>query len=127
MSSIRQLGKAFLSACLPASRLLVHGRGVVGKVRPELSLTFDDGPDPEHTPRLLDLMAKYGLRGTFFVLGEKVAAQPELARRIVAEGHEIGNHTWTHAKPGLIGAADFLKEVKDTARLLQDVCGIACR
>ena len=127
MGVIRQLGKAFLSACLPASRLLVHGRVVGRGVRPALALTFDDGPDPVHTPRLLDECARAGFRATFFVLGKKVAAQPDLARRIVAEGHELGNHTWSHADPALIGAADFLKEVEDTALLLQDVCGIDCR
>src|SRR5437868_3467290 len=124
MGSIRQLGKAFLSACLPASRLLVHGRGVAGSVQPQLALTFDDGPNPDHTAHLLDLMSEYRLRGTFFVLGKNVAAQPKLSRRIVAEGHELGNHTWSHAKSELIGTADFLKEVDDTARLLEDVCGI---
>ena len=51
-------------------------------------LTFDDGPHPEHTPRVLDLLARHGARGSFFVIGDKVRANPDLARRIAAEGHE---------------------------------------
>lgn len=61
-----------------------------------LALTFDDGPDPESTPALLDLLARVGARATFFVLGARAAQNPELIARILAEGHEIGNHTWDH-------------------------------
>ncbi len=59
-------------------------------------LTIDDGPDPEDTPRLLDLLDEAGTRATFFVIGEKVRRHPELARMIVERGHQLGNHTMTH-------------------------------
>jgi cellulose synthase/poly-beta-1,6-N-acetylglucosamine synthase-like glycosyltransferase/peptidoglycan/xylan/chitin deacetylase (PgdA/CDA1 family) len=62
-----------------------------------IALTFDDGPDPVWTPKLLDLLKAQQVRATFFVVGTAVAAHPELARRIVAEGHQIGLHTFTHA------------------------------
>ncbi len=62
-----------------------------------LALTFDDGPDPEITPQVLDLLARYNQRATFFVVGQQVERQSELCRRIVAEGHELGNHSMTHA------------------------------
>ena len=127
MGLVRQLGKAILTACLTTNRLLVHGSRTGACWNPAISLTFDDGPDPQHTPRLLDECARLGIRGTFFVIGKKVVAEPHLARRIVAEGHELGNHTWSHADPARISAADFLKEVEDTSRLLQDVCGVDCR
>lgn len=61
-----------------------------------IALTFDDGPDPVHTPRVLDRLAALDVRATFFVVGSKVAAYPDLVRRIVAEGHELGNHTYNH-------------------------------
>ncbi len=61
-----------------------------------VSLTFDDGPDPKTTPLLLALLARYGVKGTFFLIGEKVATHPDLIREILAEGHEIGNHSDTH-------------------------------
>ncbi|MEV4059544.1 bifunctional polysaccharide deacetylase/glycosyltransferase family 2 protein [Nonomuraea dietziae] len=62
-----------------------------------LALTFDDGPDPAWTPQVLDALKKHGAKATFFTVGSKIAQHPELTRRIVAEGHEIGNHTYAHA------------------------------
>jgi len=64
--------------------------------RAEIALTFDDGPDPETTPRLLKLLASNGIKGTFFVIGEKASANPSLIHEILAGGHEIGNHSDTH-------------------------------
>ncbi|HLT12419.1 MAG TPA: bifunctional polysaccharide deacetylase/glycosyltransferase family 2 protein [Micromonosporaceae bacterium] len=63
-----------------------------------VALTFDDGPDPVFTPQILDVLARHGARATFFVVGSKVNEHPELARRIVAEGHEIGVHTFSHVE-----------------------------
>jgi peptidoglycan/xylan/chitin deacetylase (PgdA/CDA1 family) len=68
-------------------------------VAAEVTLTFDNGPDPDTTPRVLDALAARGLRATFFVVGERLAAARDLARRAHAEGHWIGNHTWTHRAP----------------------------
>lgn len=62
----------------------------------EVFLTLDDGPDLERTPRVLELLANHGAKACFFVIGRKVRANPELARAIVAQGHELGNHTDTH-------------------------------
>jgi peptidoglycan/xylan/chitin deacetylase (PgdA/CDA1 family) len=63
---------------------------------PVVALTFDDGPDPVWTPRLLDLLAARGARATFFVLGERAARHPDVVRRIHAEGHSVGTHTQHH-------------------------------
>jgi peptidoglycan/xylan/chitin deacetylase (PgdA/CDA1 family) len=62
----------------------------------EVWLTIDDGPDPGSTPAVLELLGRHGARATFFLVGERVARHPELARRIVAAGHSIGIHTHTH-------------------------------
>ncbi len=62
-----------------------------------IALTFDDGPDPQWTPAVLDLLARYQIKATFFMIGARVNEHPELARRVLAEGHEIGAHTFTHA------------------------------
>jgi len=62
-----------------------------------VALTFDDGPDPASTPALLDLLARKGVRATFFCIGRQVAAHRELARRIAAGGHLIGNHSFAHS------------------------------
>ena len=63
---------------------------------PCMALTFDDGPDPVYTPRILEILRRHKVRATFFVLGAHVPGNEELLRRIYSEGHEIGNHTWGH-------------------------------
>jgi len=70
------------------------------------ALTFDDGPDPVHTPRLLEVLRRHGARATFFMVGAQAARHPDLVARVAAEGHEIGNHSWDHPSlPLLDGAA----------------------
>ena len=64
--------------------------------RPEIWLTIDDGPDPQDTPQLLDLLDRHQAKATFFVIGERAARHPELLAEIVRRGHEIGHHTQTH-------------------------------
>ncbi len=64
--------------------------------RPELGLSFDDGPDPESTPLVLALLRRHGFRATFFVNGRKVRRHPQLVEAILAEGHELGNHSYSH-------------------------------
>jgi peptidoglycan/xylan/chitin deacetylase (PgdA/CDA1 family) len=86
-------------------------------------LTFDDGPHPEHTPRLLDALAEHGIRATFFVIGREAERHPAIVRRIVAEGHEIGNHTWSHAPPGSQSIAALVEEVRKTRSLLEQLTG----
>ena len=61
-----------------------------------VAITFDDGPNPAYTPQLLDTLKEKGVKATFFVVGLHVKKYPDIARRIVAEGHDIGNHTYTH-------------------------------
>lgn len=63
-----------------------------------VALTFDDGPDLEATPRVLDALAEHGAKATFFVIGRSFAAHPELASRMVAGGHAVGNHSWQHSR-----------------------------
>jgi peptidoglycan/xylan/chitin deacetylase (PgdA/CDA1 family) len=73
--------------------VIVHGpRGTH-----QVALTFDDGPDPKVTPQVLDELRRAGVRATFFIVGKNLEAQPELGRRIVAEGHVLANHSWEHS------------------------------
>ena len=83
------------------------------EARQKLALTFDDGPHPTHTAPILDLLAKYGAKATFFVIGENAAAHPELIAREIAEGHEVANHTMTHAALSRLSYRDALREVLD--------------
>jgi peptidoglycan/xylan/chitin deacetylase (PgdA/CDA1 family) len=66
-------------------------------IRRVVALTFDDGPHPERTPKILDTLKKHGVQATFFVIGEKAEVHPEIIKRIIAEGHLIGNHTYSHS------------------------------
>src|SRR6266545_1538526 len=64
--------------------------------RGEVALTFDDGPDPAVTPRVLDLLERAGARASFFCIGRRVAAHPDIVREIARRGHRVENHTWSH-------------------------------
>jgi peptidoglycan-N-acetylglucosamine deacetylase len=76
-----------------------------------IALTFDDGPDPDRTPALLDALAELGAPATFFLLGRQVEKHPELAARIAREGHEIGNHTYNHRYLPLIRGKSVEREL----------------
>lgn len=78
-------------------------------------LTFDDGPDAELTPAVLDILAEYGVPATFFVVGSNVAKQPDLVRRMVAEGHAVGDHTWDHQYGSVYAAPEALVRSLDRA------------
>lgn len=83
----------------PQSRLLGPNRNRLSEdaaARGEVGLTFDDGPDPEITPRVLDLLDQADVRATFFCIGRRVEARPDLAAEIVRRGHRVENHTWSH-------------------------------
>ncbi|WP_232824213.1 MULTISPECIES: polysaccharide deacetylase family protein [Paraliobacillus] len=70
-----------------------------------IALTFDDGPDPRFTPQILDVLQGYNVKATFFLMGARAKAYPELVQRIIAEGHIIGNHTYWH--PNLVEEGDI--------------------
>lgn len=99
---------------LPDSLLMVRGSGR-GDVR---YLTFDDGPDPVHTPPLLDLLATHRVKATFFLVGNKVEEYPELVQRIVDEGHTIGNHSFSHYSFKPMSLRKQLHEIDRTDVLL---------
>lgn len=83
---------------------------------PVIALTFDDGPDPVYTPRLLDILAAHRARATFFVIGERAHRHPELVARVAAEGHVIGNHSWDHPSFPLISQEQRREQVRACAR-----------
>ena len=91
--------------------------------RPVVALTFDDGPHPELTPQLLDVLRQQGVRATFYVIGRNVDTYPEIARRIVAEGHEIANHTYNHPHLTQVGAARLDSEITRTTEAIQRATG----
>jgi len=88
-----------------------------------LYLSFDDGPDPTFTPKLLDLLAAHGARASFFLQGDNAEKHPEIVRRMVAEGHLIGNHSYTHPAFDELPLAAQLDEIDRTDRLLASFDG----
>lgn len=88
-------------------------------------LTFDDGPDEHWTPRILDLLAHMNVLATFFVVGRLALEQPELVRRIADQGHEVGNHSWSHRHPWMLSPAAARLEVRDGAAAIADLIGRA--
>jgi peptidoglycan-N-acetylglucosamine deacetylase len=90
-------------------------------------LTFDDGPDPVYTPRVLELLARYRARATFFVLGRSVAAHPELVRQEFAAGHGVGNHTWSHRRLTTLAGGRLEAEVGATSAAIQRATGAPVR
>ena len=95
-----------------------------------IALTFDDGPDPRWTPRILDVLKQENVPATFFVIGKNGQAYPDLLRRMVNEGHEVGNHTFTHPNLGEIPLTLTNLELNATQRLIESITGrstILCR
>jgi peptidoglycan/xylan/chitin deacetylase (PgdA/CDA1 family) len=89
-----------------------------------IALTFDDGPHPAWTSRVLDLLAHYRVPATFFMIGGNVRAQPALARRAVAEGHAVGNHTYDHPLPFTALSSDRVNaEIDSTQQAIAEVTG----
>jgi peptidoglycan/xylan/chitin deacetylase (PgdA/CDA1 family) len=106
----------------PASQLF--GSSLIAPPRPgELALTFDDGPNPIWTPRLLDLLSRRGVRATFFLVGSRAQAEPALVRQIAAAGHLIGNHSWTHLNLALASSATIDDQLTRTSDTLAQITG----
>jgi peptidoglycan/xylan/chitin deacetylase (PgdA/CDA1 family) len=103
-----------------AMHTIVHG----DRDRARVALTFDDGPDPARTPALLDALAELGVKATFFVIGAEVDAHPALCARIAAEGHEIGNHTYTHRYLPIARTRRVARELAATDRAITAATGV---
>ena len=88
-----------------------------------VALTFDDGPHPVYTPQLLDGLGERGVRATFFVVGENIPGNEEILKRMDAEGHLIGNHTYDHVKLSDLDSAQACAEVEKTNALIQEATG----
>jgi peptidoglycan/xylan/chitin deacetylase (PgdA/CDA1 family) len=107
----------------PQSQL--YGRTLTHGIDPQqLAFTFDDGPNDPHTLRLLDVLAKYEAKATFFLIGKYVRQRPEIARAVRAAGHEIGNHTYSHPNLIFVTARQLRQELEDCNKALEDTLGL---
>ena len=104
---------------LTYSRVKVNG--------PYVAMTFDDGPHPVHTPKLLEILKRRNIRATFYVVGTNARRYPQILRRMIAEGHEIGNHTVTHKHISKINLEQVRKEVLGCQQAIMAACGVKPR
>jgi peptidoglycan/xylan/chitin deacetylase (PgdA/CDA1 family) len=118
-SPLRQLVLRGMAATLPRRLFMTSGPPGSRCV----ALTFDDGPHPMHTPGVLDRLRELGLRATFFVVGSKAEAHPDLVARMADEGHEIGHHSYSHAPPHQTTAPTLIAEARRTSALLARLVG----
>lgn len=123
------LASAALAAGLAAPALTALGpvrRAVTPRLAgrgdgAHVALTFDDGPDPRSTPAFLDLLARHDRRATFFLLGSQAQAAPDLVRRMVAEGHEVAVHGWTHRCAVTLPPSRVRRELRRARDVLEDL------
>jgi peptidoglycan/xylan/chitin deacetylase (PgdA/CDA1 family) len=92
----------------------------VETTRPEVALTFDDGPTAQGLDAVLPVLRAHGVRATFFVIGQEAKARPDLVRRLVESGHEVANHSWSHKAMVLHTQGFYERELSDTENLLDD-------
>lgn len=110
------------AAMWPGSR--IFGRALIAPKRPgELALTFDDGPNPKWTPRLLEVLDRHGVKATFFMVGQAAEQQPELVRQVAAAGHLVGIHSWTHPNLAVTAAAQVRQELVLSRQALEEMTG----
>jgi len=112
-----------LARATPAARAARPARAAAARPAGVVYLTFDDGPTPTWTPRVLDLLARHRARATFFVVGRSAATWPELVRRAYAAGHGIGNHTWSHRRLTGLRGRGLATEVGATSAVIGRATG----
>ena len=118
-SPVRQALRAALIRVVPRTRLIASLPAGAASV----ALTFDDGPDPVLTPRLLDVLAEHEATATFFLIGERAAKHPDIVQRIASAGHAVGHHSWTHSEPATTPARQLLDETRKTREFLEGLTG----
>ena len=116
---IRQLSRRALAIVLPRALYITHGP----RASRQVCVTFDDGPHPELTPRLLDVLAKEEIKANFFVVGQMAEKYPDIVRRIEAEGHIVGQHSYSHPDPMQTPTLEMHREVRAANRVLREILG----
>lgn len=117
METPKVASKATASASPAITYSAVHVDG------PFIAMTFDDGPSEKLTPELLDILAAHHIHATFFVIGQNAERAPEILRRAVREGHEIGNHSWSHPAFGKMSDARVRSEIQKTDDVIRAAIG----
>ncbi len=119
----RSLIKKALYSAVPNGHLLEHGN----RNRPQIAITVDDGPDPVHTPRMLDIFRDHAVKATFFVVGGAAEQYPELVLRMKNEGHEVGSHSYSHPYFHKLSWSGAIREIGMTRWVLSRILGEKCK
>lgn len=125
-TGLQNQGVNLPTGSLPPGTQLSYS-GVKGVNGPFIAITFDDGPHASNTPRLLDMLSSRGIKATFFCVGTNVARYPNIVRRIVADGHEMANHTWNHPKMSSLGDSAIRSELDRATAGIVNITGNAPR
>jgi peptidoglycan/xylan/chitin deacetylase (PgdA/CDA1 family) len=119
----RALMKRALFGAVPARQLLEHG----DPRRPQIALTIDDGPDPVYTPRILDIFKDHEVKATFFVVGGAAEQYPDIVLRMKKEGHDVGNHSYSHPYFHRLSWSGAMQEIGMTRSVLNRILGEECK
>ena len=122
--SINDLYKYINESYLKGEDLEKYQTYIKKKNRKAVALTFDDGPSPKTTPIALELLKKYNAKGTFFMVGHAVEGNEEIVKQVVAEGHQIGNHSWDHPVLTKISLEKAKSQINDTTAALKKASGV---
>jgi nucleoside-diphosphate-sugar epimerase/peptidoglycan/xylan/chitin deacetylase (PgdA/CDA1 family) len=115
--------KRALFRAVPGRQLFRHGN----RVRPQIALTIDDGPDPVHTPRMLDIFRDHAVKATFFVVGGAAEQYPEIVVRMKKDGHEVGSHSYSHPYFHRLSWSGAIREIRMTQWVLSRILGEECK
>jgi len=110
-----------MMVCAPLSSARIIWKGIASR---QVALTFDDGPSPGVTDKILEILKKEKVKANFFVIGRKAEKNPDLLRRIAEGGHEIGNHSYNHSRTSWINEKKLQKEVRRTSELISSITGL---
>lgn len=122
--SINDVFKYIEEAYLKGEDLEKYKTYIKKRTRKAVALTFDDGPSPKTTPVALDLLKKYNAKGTFFMVGHAVEGNEDIIKRVIAEGHQIGNHSWDHPVLTKISLEKAKSQINDTTAALKKASGV---
>ncbi|NEW62335.1 polysaccharide deacetylase family protein [Granulicatella sp. zg-ZJ] len=120
IAGIKEKREKLIASRLDEIIATIRNNGATNKV----ALTFDDGPRADTTPRILDVLKQYDVKATFFILGQNIAGNENLLKREVQEGHELGNHTFTHRSLPTLTDDEVKEEIGKTQKMIEDITGV---
>lgn len=116
--------------CIFFDQAVLTRRGTIYRVKTDkkhVALTFDDGPSPIWTPKILDELKKENIKAAFFMIGHHVQKYPEIAKRVAEEGHTIGNHGYAHSVMFYYTPAEIEEEIKYTEHVIKEITGVTTK